>query len=316
MKILLKSRHRYPFKKDSGTGFQAKPIPSGSDRRLNDCLAKGLAELGHDVFYLLEGLNAKLPRGVLYISKPSFEADIFHNLRSSKKPWLQTCHRDPVIQDEDQYLKFIDHTIFVSQSLARTFNSDRFVLNGIDPSDFIYNETKDDYFLFICWLDLAWLKGLDLAISLSQKKGFPLVVAGGSSSPSKILEIQEHCKINKVKFVGDVDGAEKAELFAKAKGLLFPTQIEKESFGLVMAEALISGTPIICSDKGACKEIISPDVGFVCKNESDYFNAIDNIHKISSKACFEKANMDYHYLRMAEGYVKEYEREIERSAFH
>jgi glycosyltransferase involved in cell wall biosynthesis len=77
-----------------------------------------------------------------------------------------------------------------------------------------------------------------------------------------------------------------------------------------MIEALISGTPVICSDKGACPEIISPDVGFVCSNESDYVAAIAAIDSISPRACREKAMKDYHYLRMAADYVTEYQKEI------
>jgi len=33
--------------------------------------------------------------------------------------------------------------------MARLHKSDRFVLNGIDPADFIYSETKNNCFLFV-----------------------------------------------------------------------------------------------------------------------------------------------------------------------
>ena len=46
--------------------------------------------------------------------------------------------------------------------------------------------------------------------------------------------------------VGDVRGIQKARLFAGAKALLFPTRLN-EAFGLVIAEALMSGTPVKCS---------------------------------------------------------------------
>ncbi len=39
----------------------------------------------------------------------------------------------------------------------------------------------------------------------------------------------------------------------------------------------MSGTPVICSDKGACPEIITRDVGFVCRYEPDYLNAIRKV---------------------------------------
>ena len=51
----------------------------------------------------------------------------------------------------------------------------------------------------------------------------------------------------------------------------------------------MSGTPVICSDRGACPEVITRDVGFVCRYESDYLNAIRRIGDISPQACREKA---------------------------
>jgi glycosyltransferase involved in cell wall biosynthesis len=121
------------------------------------------------------------------------------------------------------------------------------------------------------------------------------------------------CRAFGAAYVGDVRGRRKAELLAGAKAFLFPTKVD-EAFGLGMAEALMSGTPVICSDRGACPEIISPEVGFVCGDESDYVKAINNVAEISPRACREKAMKEYHYLRMAADYVAEYRKELERVA--
>ena len=104
-------------------------------------------------------------------------------------------------------------------------------------------------------------------------------------------------------------GKRKAELLAGAKALIFPTRVD-EAFGLGMVEALMSGTPVICSDRGACPEIITGDVGFVCRYEPDYVNAIRRVGEISPQTCREKAMRDFHYLRMAKDYLAEYEKEI------
>jgi len=80
-----------------------------------------------------------------------------------------------------------------------------------------------------------------------------------------------------------------------------------------MVEALMSGTPVICSDRGACPEIISPDVGFVCRDQQDYVSAISRIDSISPQACRDKAMDQYHYLRMAAGYASEYEKETAKN---
>jgi glycosyltransferase involved in cell wall biosynthesis len=80
-----------------------------------------------------------------------------------------------------------------------------------------------------------------------------------------------------------------------------------------MVEALMSGTPVICSDRGACPEIISGDVGFVCKDMDDYASAVNNIASIKPKTCREKAMKDYHFMKMTTDYIDEYQKEIERN---
>ncbi len=72
----------------------------------------------------------------------------------------------------------------------------------------------------------------------------------------------------------------------------------------------MSGTPVICSNRGACAEIISADVGFVCSTEQDYLAAISRVHEIKPVDCRNKALHDYHYLRMTKDYVEQYRQEI------
>jgi glycosyltransferase involved in cell wall biosynthesis len=113
------------------------------------------------------------------------------------------------------------------------------------------------------------------------------------------------CQAAGATYVGDVRGIEKAKLFAGARALLFPTKLN-EAFGLVVAEALMSGTPVICSNNGACPEIVSPEAGFICRERQDYLDAIDRLETIQPEACRTRAMRDFHYLRMAADYVGEY----------
>ena len=104
-------------------------------------------------------------------------------------------------------------------------------------------------------------------------------------------------------------------LLSEARGLLFPTTVN-EAFGLVLAEALASGTPVICSSCGACPELITDETGFVCRTDSEYVEAFRRISEIDPGACREKALRDYHYLRMARDYVRQYEIECEGRSVH
>ncbi len=113
--------------------------------------------------------------------------------------------------------------------------------------------------------------------------------------------------------MGDVRGKEKADLYAGAKAFLFPTKLN-EAFGLVLVEAMLSGTPVICSMNGACPEIVSPEAGFLCRELGDYISAVERLQEIKPSACRAFAMERYHYRSMAAGYVKEYEAEISASS--
>lgn len=332
MRILLAAKHDYPARESVGSGLRPKRFPSGSGGALHDLIAKGLAELGHDVFYLVShAVNARPAKGITLVAEPvrdaevlhtnsEFHQDLAHEWQEQGKPWVTTWHMNPTASRElrrtleaGQRPPSRDNWIFVSRTMARLHGRERYVCNGVDPDEFSFSETKDDYLLFMASMDWGHAKGLDVALSLSVQLGFKLVVAGASTDQERINWVAELCRQAKADYVGDVRGSAKADLLAGARALLFPTKLD-EAFGLGMVEALMSGTPVICSNLGACPEIVSAEVGFVCATPGDYIDAIGRIGEISSAACRARAMSEYHYLRMARDYVKEYEREIRRNA--
>jgi len=320
MRILLTSDHKYPALTEVGSGLHPKEFPSGSGYLIHDLMARGIAELGHEVFYLVRrGAEKTPPPGVTLVSSPIPDADILHIIsdrdaelieerEASRKPWVATCHLDLKARGLARSVS-TENWIFVSRTLAQLFGRDRYVWNGIDPDEYIFSEAKDDYLLFMSTMDWGTQKGLDVVLSLSERLGFKLVVAGTGESYERIASVQDMCRKVNASYVGDVRGKEKAELLAGAKAFLFPTKVD-EAFGLGMVEALMSGTPVICSDKGACPEIITSDVGFVCGDMDDYVAAVGRIAEISPRTCRDKAMRDYHYRRMSADYIVEYEKEI------
>jgi glycosyltransferase involved in cell wall biosynthesis len=306
MKILMAAGHRYPAR----TGAFA------SDR-VADYLAKGLAELGHRVIYKLElGASEPLPADIELVYERRYDVDImclqdFGALDSQETrgvPWVTTFHAP---RKNDRILPYIrGNWIFVSETHARSYGRKRYVRNGIDPSEFIFSERKDDYFLFVVanLADLK-LKGFEIARSLVRQCGIKLIVAGAPPEGESVEDYISMFKKDGIAYVGYVSDERKAELFAGARCLLFPTQAN-ETFGLVVAEALMSGTPVIASTNGACPEIVLPGVGMICATMDDYQSAVERIQQISPLACRTVALERYHYLRMARDYVVEFEKEI------
>jgi glycosyltransferase involved in cell wall biosynthesis len=333
MRVLLHGRHRYPARRDDATGLEPRTEPSGAPGHVLDLLARGLAEAGHRVDYLLPaGVDEPLPEGIHRADGPDVAADVFHNVQIDERPWLVTVHgyRPPA----GYFDRAVDgalapapgrrapppyelpaNGVCVSRTLAETFGGTRYVLNGLDPDDYVYNETKADHLLFMAGMqgpsipDMYRRKGLQTALELSRELGFELVVAGTTREREVGERIQAMCEAAGARFLGDVRGPAKAELLAGSRAVLFPTHLH-EGCPLVIIEALMSGTPVIASDRGACPELVTPEVGFVCADRAAFRDAIERVGEIEPRACRERALRDHHYAEMTAGYVREYEREL------
>jgi len=321
LRILLLSDHRYPAFGGEGSGLQPREFPSGSAYHLNDLLARGLSEEGHAVFYRLDlGAEAPLPPGVQLVTGAIPETDICHTIAGLPQltgpaaevsarfhiPHLLTCHMlRPGAQAGPNW-------IFVCDRHARVYDSTRVVVNGIDPGDHIYSERKDDYLVYLGAMNKAQQKGLDVALALSARKGFRLIVAGTAMDSETIHRIAEQCAGAGAEYIGDVRGVRKAELIAGARAVLFPSRLQ-EGCPLVIIEAMLSGTPVLSSTCGG-GEFVTPETGFLCDNEDEWAAAIDRLDTISPARCREIALNLYHYRRMVSDYLREYRYEIARAA--
>jgi glycosyltransferase involved in cell wall biosynthesis len=324
MRILIASNHRYPCFRPVGSGLQPTEFPSGSGGHMQDLLARGLNELGHQVFYLLRrGCETPLPDGIELVSEPLDDADIYQTTGAPGVelisdfaterglPWILTCHLDRTGMSDAAPAPH--NWIFVSRSLARTCRGSRVVLNGIDPVDFLYSASKQPFLLFMAPAERALIKGLNTAIAVSRRTGIRLVVAGTGGSQDAIDRVAAVCREAGADYIGDIRGAVKAEWLAAAKAVILPSQ-HNEGCPLTLIEALMSGTPVIASDAGGIPEVVSPEVGYICRSEDDYVRAAERLDEISSERCRAHALEHFHYQRMARDYVREFEHEIARRA--
>jgi glycosyltransferase involved in cell wall biosynthesis len=323
MRILLSANHHYPAFETEGAGFLPIKYPSGSGNHIHDLLARGLAESGHEVFYLLRGgWLAPLPCGVVPIVEPVLDVDLYHSvlipginedvlrmISEQRRAWVATCHLDQSRAGPSS----LRNWIFVSRHLAKTHGSDRYVWNGIDPDQYVFSEAKQEYLLFIASMEHAQEKGLHTALQLSHRRGFHLVVAGSARTAETIAAVRRLCQSYGAEYVGDVRGARKADLIASAKALLFPSRMN-EGCPVVILEALASGTPVISSAVGGCAEILTPRTGFLCDCLEDFCAAVDQLHRIRPSDCRRDAVERFHYRRMTADYIREYEREIAATA--
>lgn len=141
----------------------------------------------------------------------------------------------------------------------------RTIHHGIDLGLYRLQEQKQEYLSFLG--RIAPIKGTHLAIEVAKKSGMPLRIAGEVQPIFKDYfdsQIKPHIDGKFIEFVGEVGPAEKNELLGHSAALLFPIQWD-EPFGLVMIEAMATGTPVLALPGGSVAEVVREGLaGFVC----------------------------------------------------
>jgi glycosyltransferase involved in cell wall biosynthesis len=135
---------------------------------------------------------------------------------------------------------------------------------------------------------LEEIKGPHLAIDIAQRVGRRLIIAGNiPADKGAWVEAHVFPYVNgrEVSYIGPVDDAQKNDLLGRACAFLMPILWE-EPFGIVMAEALACGTPVVGLRRGAVPEVVINDVtGFVRDDVDGLVTALANIESLSRHDC-------------------------------
>jgi len=159
-------------------------------------------------------------------------------------------------------------------------------------------------------------KGVDLAIAAAKAAGMPLRIA------AKMRERHEREYFEAavapllgggVEFLGEVAGADKAELLGSAACLLNPIRWA-EPFGMVMIETLACGTPVVASGAGSVPEIV-PDgeTGFVCSGPEALAAALGRVGELDRARCRAAAERRFSASRLAGDHLRVYRAAIAAS---
>ncbi len=174
----------------------------------------------------------------------------------------------------------------------------RAIPNFIDPSKLSYVDAvpMDAPLVFLSRLEP--IKGCHTAIAVAKAAGRRLLIAGnrvetGSAAGYWEREIAPHLGREGIEYVGTVNDVQKNELLGKAAAMVVPIEWS-EPFGIVFAEALACGTPVIACPRGAVPEIVRHGVeGFHMKSVEDGVEAVRRLGEISRMACRDRVEAAY-----------------------
>ncbi|HEX6330050.1 MAG TPA: glycosyltransferase family 4 protein, partial [Actinomycetota bacterium] len=185
------------------------------------------------------------------------------------------------------------------------------VHNGIDMDAYPLGETTDDFVLFLG--RAAPEKGWHRAIETAKLAGKKLVSAVKIAHPTEVEEWKTNIEpVLPADFdvLGEIGHEEKVDLLQRAQALLFPIDWP-EPFGLVMAEAMACGTPVIGTPRGSVPEVIDHGVtGWIVDVDGypeEAARLLDRLDEIDPLACRDRVERRFSKRAMVEGYERVFE---------
>ena len=189
------------------------------------------------------------------------------------------------------------------------------VYNGVDTSQIEFSDKKGDY---LFWMGrITEKKGPVDAIKVAKKLGMRLKMAAVVDPSQKDYfekEVKPLIDNKLITFEGEISKKKKSDLFKNAFCTLFPIHWE-EPFGLVMAESMSGGAPVIAYNRGSVSELVRDGkTGFIVEEErgiEGLAEAIKNIDKINRQECRDFVEENFSVIKMVDGYEKVYSSLVE-----
>ena len=141
-----------------------------------------------------------------------------------------------------------------------------------------FDEAKDDFLVYIGRANPD--KGPTVAIEVAQRAGLPLAMVVKKNEPDEKSywdEIVAPLLHDEVEVYENVTHDCKVDLLARAHAMVFPIQWP-EPFGLVMAEAMACGTPVVACPAGAAVELVEDGVtGYLRDSVEELTQAVGHV---------------------------------------
>ena len=191
------------------------------------------------------------------------------------------------------------------------------IYNGVPLGTYIARECvpKDAPLTYLGRIEE--IKGVHLAIEVARRSERRLTIAGNVPEQSLCRryfeqQILPHLDGTDVLYMGPVNDEEKNKLLGQSAALLMPL-LWDEPFGIVMAEALACGTPVVGLRRGSLPEIVEDGVnGFICENVEQMVAAVAELASIDRKRCRQIAEDKFSDSVVVQSYENLYRRLLQQ----
>lgn len=215
--------------------------------------------------------------------------DVVHFVTKVKKPTIVSYHSDIIKQKnllrlyrplKNRFLASVDRIVAASPNYLETSEvlkrfSDKVTVipYGLDKASYpVPTAQKMQYwreqlgprfFLFVGVL--RYYKGLHILIEAVQGTDYPIVIVGAGPIEAELKAQATQLGLSNIHFLGQLPDEDKVALLTLCYGVVFPSHLRSEAFGVSLLEGAMYGKPLISSEIGTGTTFIniSDETGLV-----------------------------------------------------
>jgi glycosyltransferase involved in cell wall biosynthesis len=200
--------------------------------------------------------------------------DVVHFATMVKKPTVVTYHSDIIRQknllkiyrplmwrflgDMDRIVATSPNYLVTSDVLANYKHKVSVIPIGLDKATYPVpssekltywrNKLGQKFFLFVGVI--RYYKGLHILMEAAKGVDYPIVIVGAGPIEDELKQLAVQLGLHNVHFLGYSRDEDKVALLTLCYGVLFPSHLRSEAFGISLLEGAMYGKPMISSEIG------------------------------------------------------------------